>query len=45
MNTKLYEMLHETYQEYVLNDFYLEEFAEMKGISVDMMKAIVYEFA
>jgi hypothetical protein len=45
MNTELYKALYQTYEEYVLTAFSVEEFAELKGISVDMMKAIIQEFA
>jgi hypothetical protein len=45
MNTNIYKALYQTYEEYVLNAYTVEEFAEMKGISVDMMKAIILEFS
>ncbi|MEI8136399.1 MAG: hypothetical protein WCH21_03635 [Bacteroidota bacterium] len=45
MKTELCQILYQTYEEYVLTAFSVEEFAELKGISVDMMKAIIQEFA
>lgn len=45
MKTEIYKALYQTYKEYMLNVYTVEEFAEMKGISLDMMKAIILEFS